>query len=70
MFIIAVFLAFFIPGDIFIRRLNLTVFQRVVLSIGLGIILWALQAFTFGFLGKRELTYVYLIISLLLWLRR
>jgi len=69
-FIIATILAFFIPGDIFIRRLNLTKLQRIVLAVGLGMVLWALQGFIFGFLGFRDLTYVYLAICMILWLKR
>lgn len=69
-FLLAVVLAFFIPGDLFIRRLNLTNFQRVVLAVAGGMVLWALQGFIFGFLGLRDLTYVYLAVCGILWLKR
>lgn len=66
-FIIAIILAFFIPGDLFIKQLKLILFQRIVLATGLGIVLWALQGFIFGFLNFRNLTYVYVVICLILW---
>lgn len=66
-FIIAIILAFFIPGDLFTRQFKLTLFQRIVLAMGLGIVLWALQGFIFGFLALRNLSYVYLAICLILW---
>ena len=69
-FLLAAFLALFIPGDIFVGRLNLTALQRIVLALGLGLVLWALQAFIFGFLGLRNLTYVYLFVAVILWLKR
>ncbi len=69
-FLLAVVIAFYIPGDIFIRKLTLPVFQRVILALGLGLALWALQGFVFGFLGWRDLTYVYLLIAAILWLKR
>ena len=69
-FLLAGILAFFIPGDLVVRRLNLSKFQRVVLAIGVGLVLWAFQGFVFGFLGLRSLTYVYLLAAFVLWLKR
>ncbi len=69
-FLLATIVAIFVPGDIFIRRLGLSTFQRVVLALGLGLVLWALQGFVFGFLGLRDLTYVYLVVAAILWLKR
>ncbi|MCL4390454.1 MAG: hypothetical protein M1484_00440 [Patescibacteria group bacterium] len=68
-FLFACLVALFIPGDIFIRRLNLTIFQRVVLALGLGLVLWALQGFILGYLNLRNLTYVYLTVAFLIWLK-
>ncbi len=67
-FLLAIFLAIFIPGDLFVARLKLTLFQRVILSFGVGLVLWALQGFIFGFLGFRTLTFGYIAICLVLWL--
>ena len=68
-FSVAVFLAFFIPGDLLIRKYNLSIFQRLVLGTGIGIVLWGWQGFIFGYLGFRFLSYGYIIILLLLWIR-
>lgn len=69
-FLLAVFLAIFVPGDLVIKPLGLPSFQRAVLALGMGLVMWALQGFILGFLGMRILTYGYLIICLILWLRR
>ncbi len=68
-FFIAVFLAFFIPGDLLIRKYNLSIFQRFALGTGIGIVLWGWQGFIFGYLGLRLLSYVYIIILFLLWIK-
>lgn len=69
-FLLAIFLAFFIPGDVLVRRLKLPRWQRVVCSLGLGVVMWALQGFVVGFMGLRFLTYFYLVLAGLLWLKR
>lgn len=68
-FFISVFVAFFMPGSIFLRQFSLTNFQKVVLSLILGMVLWALQGFIFGFLQIRFATYLYLLIFFVLWLK-
>lgn len=67
-FFVAVFLAFFIPGDLLIKRYNLSVFQRLVLGTGVGIVLWGWQGFIFGYLGVRFLSYFYIVILTLSWI--
>lgn len=69
-FLLATTIAVFIPGDVLVRRLGLPTFQRVVLALGLGLVMWALQGFVFGFLGLRNLTYAYLVLAGILWLKR
>ncbi len=69
LFLIAVFFAFFIPGDLLLRKQSLSLFQRFVLGIILGIVLWGWQGFIFGYLHTRWLSYVYLLAAFLLWLR-
>lgn len=69
-FLLAVVVAVFVPGDLLIRRLHLHLFHRTVLALGLGLVLWAIQGFVLGFLGLRQLTYIYLVIAMILWLRR
>lgn len=68
-FFIAVFFAFFIPGDLLIKKYNLSIFQRLVLGTGIGIVLWGWQGFVFGYLGLRFLSYFYIIFALLLWIK-
>jgi hypothetical protein len=68
-FFIAVFVAFFIPGDFLIKRYNLSVLQRLILGTGIGMVLWGWQGFIFGYLGLRFLSYFYIIIFFLLWIR-
>lgn len=61
-FLVAIFLAFYIPGSLLLKKLKLPIFQHFVLSLALGIVLWGLQGFIFGFLQVRWISYVYLII--------
>lgn len=68
-FLIAVFLAFFIPGNLVVERFDLKFLPRFTLSFILGISLWAAQELIFGYLNLRFLTYVYLIVCLLFWLK-
>ena len=67
-FIVSSILAFFIPGNIFIKKFKLTFFAEVVLSIIVGFVFWCLQGFLFGYMQLRFLTYLYLIISLVTWI--
>lgn len=68
-FLIAVFLAFFIPGDLLVRKCNLSIFQRLVLGIGVGMVLWGWQGFILGYLGLRALSYLYVGTLFLLWVK-
>lgn len=68
-FFIAVCLAFYIPGNLILKKFQLRFFDNVTLSLIVGIVLWIWQGFIFGFLGIRQLTYIYLFICTLLWLR-
>lgn len=67
-FIFAVFLSFFIPGDVLLKKFNLVFFQRIVLSTVLGLALWIWQGFILGFTGFRIGTYIYLLVFLIIWL--
>lgn len=66
-FFIAVFIASFIPGDIVLGKIKLSVFQRLILGISIGIILWAWQGIIFGYLHLRWLSYFYLLSFLFIW---
>src|SRR5688572_6828343 len=66
-FFVAVFFAFYIPGDIILRRFSLSNFHRFALGIILGMALWGWQGFIFGHLDLRWLTYIYLLITFIIW---
>lgn len=68
-FCFAIFLSFYIPGQYFLRNLKLTVLQKSVLALIFGMVLWGWQGFIFGFLGMRWLTYPYLLIFSLFWIK-
>lgn len=69
-FIFAVFTAFYIPGENLLRKVGLKSHYRLVLSVILGIVLFAFQGLIFGYLGMRWLTYVYLAINFIFWVTR
>lgn len=68
-FFIAVFLAFYIPGTFLLKKLSLSPFQKTVIGIVLGMVLWGWQGYIFGYLNIRWASYLYLFIFLLLWLK-
>jgi hypothetical protein len=60
-------LAFIIPGTLLLYPIRFKPFETLTLGSGLGIALWAIQGFIFGFLGVRFLTYAYIIITFTIW---
>ncbi len=68
LFIFSVFVSFFIPGDLLVRRLNMKFSHRFVLSTILGVVFWTVQGFVFCYLNLRWLSYFYIISAILLWL--
>lgn len=69
LFYVAVFFAFFVPGDLLLRKLKLSPFRRVVIGTILGMVLWGWQGFVFGYINVRWFSYAYLIFLFLLWVR-
>ncbi|OGH22682.1 MAG: hypothetical protein A3F31_02940 [Candidatus Levybacteria bacterium RIFCSPHIGHO2_12_FULL_38_12] len=69
-FFIAAFFAFYIPGVIFLKNNSFTFFQKTVLSLVLGMVLWAWQGFVFGYLGMRWMSYVYVTIFFIFWIKK
>lgn len=67
-FLIASFLAFFVPGNLFVRKFKLSFIPQLVYSYTLGIVLWSLLGFTFGFLNLRNLSYIYILIAFVIWI--
>jgi hypothetical protein len=71
LFIIAIFLAFYVPGKVVIgSQEKLSSIGSFTVSFILGIILWAWQGYLFGFLHLRWLSYIYLLIFLVLFLKK
>lgn len=70
LFLLSVFLAFYVPGNVLLRKTKLSTFQSIVLSTVLGVALWIWQGFVFGYLQMRFLTYIYLFSFALFWLSR
>lgn len=68
-FSIVVFIAFFIPGDIFLKKYSFSFSQRFVLGTCLGIVMWGWQGYIFGYLNMRWLSYIYLMAFFLLWIK-
>ena len=69
LYVISVVLVFYIPGSVMLRSTRLRASLQLPLSITIGIGLWALQGFVFGFLQLRWLTYAYLLIFVYVWIR-
>jgi hypothetical protein len=69
LFIFASFVAFYIPGNLFLHKATIDRIPRIVLSFSLGLILWAFQGYVFGYLGFRELSYAYLLVFGIPWIK-
>lgn len=68
-FFIAAFLAFYVPGNVLLKRFKFDSLSNFLFSVLLGIVLWAYQGFIFGFLQVRQFSYIYLIVFLLIWIK-
>lgn len=69
LFIGVLFVAFFIPADFFLKHYNFTLFQRITLGICLGMVMWGWQGYIFGYINLRWLSYIYLFIFGIYWLK-
>ena len=70
-FIVASFLAFYIPGRVVIgQQKNLSRIGIFATSFILGIVLWGWQGYLFGFLQLRWLSYLYLLIFLVIFFKK
>lgn len=58
-FLLASCIAFFIPGNLFIRKLRMDRISRVALGIVVGFVLWSTAGFILGYLHLRNLLYLY-----------
>jgi len=68
---IAIFLAIYIPGSVLLRlsKSKLPFFSNSVLAIVVGISLWVFQGFLLGFLNLRFLSYLYIVVFIIFWVR-
>jgi hypothetical protein len=66
---VVVFLVYYIPGYLALKRLKLTDVLLVPLAITTGMILLAYQGYIFGYLNIRWMTFIYLGILFLIWLK-
>lgn len=69
-FFVALFISWYIPGRVVLGKVklnsNLALFT---LSTILGLVLWGWQGYLFGYIKIRSLSYVYLVVFLILWLK-
>ena len=59
-FILSIFLAFYIPGRVILGKISKNTawnFEKLIISLVVGMVLWAYQAIIFGYLGIRWLSY-------------
>lgn len=68
-FVVSIIIAFFIPGYLLLRKSNFSLFQKGVVGTILGMVLWGWQGFILGYLKLRFLSYFYILIVFLLFLR-
>lgn len=68
---IALFISAYIPGSVVLKysKLKAPFIIYIALSISVGISFWALQGFILGFLNLRFLTYIYLLVFSIFWLK-
>lgn len=65
------FLAFYIPGRVILSKfLKLNLLENIILSNILGISLWVLLIYLFGIINSPYLIYLYLLLTLAVWLKR
>lgn len=69
MFIAASFAAFFIPGNLLLKRLQLDILSETVLSILTGFAIWSLLGFVVGFTHIRFILPIYVFLCLIFWIK-
>jgi len=67
-FLFVIFLAFYIPGFIFVKKLPVANFEKTVIAIITGMVLWGWQGMIFGYLHVRWMSYLYITVLFFLWL--
>src|SRR3989344_6001224 len=70
LFLIAAFLAFYVPGNVFLhKKLEHNFLANFVIGTTLGIVLWSIVGFVTGYIGLRMLMYPYLFLTFVIWLK-
>ena len=67
-YFVVVFIAYYIPGSLLLRKVNMPRILKISLSVTLGMVLFAYQGYLFGYMHVRYLTYIYLFVCLVMWL--
>ncbi len=69
LFFVVAYLIFTIPGQFLLRKISLTLFQKLVIGTFLGLVVWGLVGEVGGFFHIRWISYIYVFLSFFLWLR-
>ncbi len=73
-FLASIYCAFYMPGRVLfgksLLRLTNSPFAIFILSLTLGMVIWAYQGVVLGYLHLRFLTYIYLLIFIILWVKK
>src|SRR5260221_3271006 len=65
------FVSFYVPGSFFVEKLKpKSTIIYFLLSLVLGLVMWGVQGFVFGFIQLRWLTYLYLMFFGFLYLQK
>ncbi len=67
-YFVVVFIAYYIPGSLLLRKVILPWIFKISVSVTLGMVLLAYQGYLFGILHIRYLTYIYLLVCFVMWL--
>jgi hypothetical protein len=70
LFLGAVLVTFYLPGSLFFSGKRFTPGQHIFLSCITGMVLWGMQAYVFGYLQLRGLSYLYLLLVVFLAYRK
>ncbi len=67
LFCIGILAFFFVPGFVFLQKIRFSYssLATLVLSFGIGMCLWGIQGYIFGYLQIRSYTYVYMLFCVL-----
>ncbi len=72
-FLLSIFLAFYIPGRVVTGSLlkkSQGRFEKIILCLVTGMILWVFQGLAFGYLHARFLSYGYLLSLFIIWIKK